>query len=153
MSHEWPPGLLGLLNGRNLEDKVGVTPMLVTVDGDGWPHVALLSAGEVLLEQPDGARLALWPDSTTSANLVARRLGMLALAFDGTWWLARLQVDATGLLEDLQEPRLGVRGRMVHLRADTVPYATLTASLSFELQDPEGTVFRWRQTIASLREA
>lgn len=79
MSHVWPPGLLGVLDGRDLADKIGVTPQLVTVDDDGWPHIALLSAGEVVLERPDGARLALWPDSTTSANLIARRLALLAV--------------------------------------------------------------------------
>lgn len=153
MCAAWPAGLLRLLDGHDLEARVGIIVQLMTVDDDGWPHVALLSAGEVVFQPPDRALLALWPQSSTSGNLIARRLALLCVAFEGAWWLARLEVVTTGPLADLQEPRLGVLARLVHLRADTVPYAQLDGSLHFQLTDPSEVVSRWRRTIISLRAA
>src|SRR5437879_3989755 len=74
-----PETLHRLLDGSDLDGKVGETMELLTVGPEGWPHVALLSAGEVLAATPEEIRLALWPSSQTTANL--RRTGQATLTF------------------------------------------------------------------------
>src|SRR4051794_21230861 len=42
---------------------------LSTVDPAGWPHAALLSAGDMVVLSSERIRFALFPQSTTVANL------------------------------------------------------------------------------------
>lgn len=57
--------------GRLLAAKEEVTALLVTTTDDGWPHVAMLSVGELTAVEPHRPRAALWPSSTATANLRA----------------------------------------------------------------------------------
>src|SRR5215472_12228686 len=71
------------LAGADLEAAVGLTILLLTVDDSGWPRVAMLSAGEVLAVGDRELRLALWPDSGSTASLERRGLATLALVLSG----------------------------------------------------------------------
>jgi hypothetical protein len=145
-----PDGLVRLLGGDELEARVGLTIELLTVDPDGWPGVALLSAGEVLALDRSTVRLALWPDSRTTANLARTGQGLLTLVDDGAAFGIRLE---TGPLADLPGPLAAFHGHVATVRRDEVGYARLTSGITFELPDPPQVVARWRATIAALRSA
>jgi hypothetical protein len=50
-ANEIPTGVLNYLNGEDLLSKAQAL-RLSTVDADGWPKAALLSAGDVLMVAP-----------------------------------------------------------------------------------------------------
>jgi hypothetical protein len=149
LSPALPDSLYRLLDGSDLESKVGETLELLTVGPEGWPHVALLSVGEVLAVAPAEIRLALWPSSQTTANLL--RTGQATLTSvrpEGACyvWLLAAPLDA-GL--ELATFRCSVQ----RLVLDRVDYADLTHGISFTLRDPSAVVARWEGVIAALRAA
>src|SRR5262245_34788838 len=87
--NQLPAAVRDLLSGDRLEDVVGFMAQLITVDGDGWPRVALLSPGEILATGPRRLRLALWPGSNTTANLTRAGRATLALVHEGASWYFR----------------------------------------------------------------
>jgi|SRR5580658_1806310 hypothetical protein len=147
-----PSGVVELLDGHDLEAGVGLTIQLLTADESGWPRVALLSVGEVLVLDDSILRLALWPGSRTTANLT--RTGRATLAFVHDHASYTLQVEARRAA-DLAEPaeRAVFCGRVAALQRDEVPYAVLTTGIAFDLPDPAPVLERWRTTIDALRRA
>jgi flavin reductase (DIM6/NTAB) family NADH-FMN oxidoreductase RutF len=141
-----------LLDGDDLEARVGLTIVLVTTRSDGWPNLALLSAGEVLVTGPREVRLALWPSSTTTANLKLEPRCLLAVVNDGAAHYLRCLAVAK---PDLSLAKGSVRS-CFHLtvenhRVDVVGYATLTSGITFELARPQETVTSWQETVRLLR--
>ena len=142
-----PVSLLAQFDGTNIDDKLAVSAMLATVAADGWPHVAYLSAGEVLALSVDRLRVRLWPGSGAAANL--RRSGRAALhaACEGAVWELRLEtVDAVDTSEYLILEMM--IGRVVSHRA---PYAEVLGMIGFALRDEAATLERWRAQIAHMR--
>lgn len=70
--------LFTLLDGKGLEDKQHEAMMLLTVTEDQWPHIAMISVGEVVALDEGNLRLALWPGTTTTGNMI--RTGKATLA-------------------------------------------------------------------------
>src|SRR5438270_13173115 len=89
---EVPEAVRSLLGGARLEDAVGLTVLLLTVDEEGWPRIAMLSAGEVLATGPRSLRVALWPHSSSTANLLRSPHATLALVHGGAGWYLRCRV-------------------------------------------------------------
>jgi hypothetical protein len=145
-----PDDLMVLLGGGDLAARVGFTIELLTAGEDGWPHVALLSVGEVLALDRCNLRLALWPGSRTTGNLTRARRAVLAFVYAQAAYRIRL---TTQRLPDLSTPalRAAFEGRVVELRADEVPYAVLKTGTTFELIDEPGVLSRWQSTIDALR--
>jgi hypothetical protein len=143
-------GVVELLDGHDLEARAGLTIQLLTADESGWPRVALLSVGEVLVLDDSVLRLALWPGSRTTANLT--RTGRATLAFVHDRASYSLQVEAQRAA-DLAEP-VGCAvfdGRVAAVHRDEVPYAVLRSGITFDLPDPAAVLERWRATIDALR--
>jgi hypothetical protein len=65
-----PAEVARYLDGTDLLAKTQAV-RLSTVDSAGWPHAALLSAGDMVVLPSERIRFALFPQSTTVAN--ARR--------------------------------------------------------------------------------
>ena len=149
---QWPDALRALLDGADLESKIGQAFQLLTVGTDGWPRIALLSAGELLITGPDVMRLALWPGSRTTANLIATQRASLAFALDGGAWLAHLHVGPATEV-DIGEKRACFEAVLSDISCDKVAYATVTSGVSFRLTDTGDVVSRWSRTIAALRTA
>jgi hypothetical protein len=147
-----PGDVARLLDGTELDDRVGVTVQLLTVDEGGWPRVALLSVGEVVALGPSALRLALWPGSHTTQNLTRTGVGTLALVHGGA--AHAIAIEATRL-PDLTEPspRAVFDATVREHRSDQVPYATLTGGIAFELTDPASVLPRWRETVERLLAA
>jgi hypothetical protein len=146
-----PDGLVAQLDGDRLDTKVGWTALLVTTDGEGFPHVALLSVGELLALRADVVRIALWPTSATTANLTARREALFMAAHEGGALKARLTVRASGSL-DGPPLRAWFETIVDSVSVDRVPYARLVSVASFEL-DSTSDLDRWRGTLEQLATA
>lgn len=147
-----PDVLLGFLDGTDLESKQGETLLLLTATPDGWPRLALLSAGEVYAPSAAEIRLALWPDSRTTANLASSGRATLSAILDGTAYDVELEARRG---TDIRQPGghlASFSAAVRSARADTVGYARLESGVRYRLNDPEQVLARWRSTIAALRE-
>ena len=149
---ELPVALRPLFDGRALGSKVGETFLLLTTAEDGWPHMAMLSVGELLARSPTKLEAALWLHSTATRNLERAGRGLLAIVADGAGYYVRLTAQRQGDLD------LGEDGRLARfeldvedVQEDRVDYARLTSSVRFELPDPASVVQRWERTIGALQ--
>ena len=57
------------LSGRDLESVSDKVILLVSLDGEGWPHAAVLSYFEVVAKDRENIRIATYADSRTTANM------------------------------------------------------------------------------------
>jgi flavin reductase (DIM6/NTAB) family NADH-FMN oxidoreductase RutF len=147
-----PDALADLLNGVDLHSKVGLTVELLTVGDEGWPNVALLSAGEVVVVGPSQVRIALWPDSQTSRNLAAREQCTLTLVQGGAAHYLRCRAASGGPLELSTGHRLARFDLTVsQYLVDEVAYARLESGAVFSLAQPDQTLEMWRLTVDALR--
>ncbi|MCW2570681.1 MAG: hypothetical protein JWO88_739 [Frankiales bacterium] len=124
----------------------GFTLELITTDTDDWPHVALLSVGEVLALTGPHLRLALWPSSTTASNLQRTNRGTLATVADATAYRLKLQVIPRGTLDGPAGPSAVFDARVVSVREDVAPYAVLESGIRFRLVEPDAVTARWAAT-------
>jgi len=60
------------LGGSDIESLSHLAIVVCTVDGDGWPHPAILSYFEVAAVDRQNLRLAVYTDSRTCANMRER---------------------------------------------------------------------------------
>jgi hypothetical protein len=144
-----PDGLAARLDGSDPAAQGGFTMLLVTTDVDGWPHVAMLSAGEVLIH---GERLwmALWPRSTATERLQGSGRGLIYAIVDDE--ALSLRLSCRSRPGPGEGPGLTVFGCAVEEAfSDRVGYAEITSGISFELRRPERDIPRWERTIAELR--
>ena len=90
-----PTGVRSFLNGQNLLSKTQAL-CLSTVDAEGWPHTALLSAGDVLALPSGRLRFAIFAGSGTAANLVRDGRLTLSMSLDGGMCELRMRVRTSG---------------------------------------------------------
>ena len=147
-----PAEIARLLDGTRLEQRTGHVFELLTVSDAGWPHVALLSVGELLAVGANRLMMALWPTTNTTANVRRSGRAVLQLYHDGAAYRTRL--DCRGLDDALVEgTQLAVFDcRVEQVQRDAVHYANLTSGPRIELADRRKVVDRWAATIAVLRE-
>jgi hypothetical protein len=126
---------------------------LLTVAEDGWPHLAWLGPGEVLAVERHSVALALWPRSSTRANLERSGRGVLQAVADGVVYRARLEVEPMGPIPVGDGELAGFLGRVGDIVVDEVAYAEVLSGLTYRLHDPEAVLARWRAQIHSLTEA
>ncbi len=149
-----PAAVREVLGGTDLERAVGLTVLLLTVDEAGWPRVAMLSAGEVLATGDRDLRLALWPDSSSTANLERRRLATLALVHGGAGWYLRCTARREADLALPGGRRLwSFALKVEEVLEDAVPYAELTGGIGFRLTEPHLVLAAWREAVSAMREA
>jgi hypothetical protein len=144
---------------RRLEDDpadhVGLTILVLTVAEERWPHLAMVSVGELVVVGADRLALALWPASTSAANLGRSGQATLALVCDGSSYSLRCRSDdgrALGPAAD-HPPLRGFGLRVVEVLEDVAPYADLLAGVTYRLHDPKATLSRWSATRAALHAA
>src|SRR5215207_8686012 len=78
VGQEIPDSIRPLFDGTDLEAREGLTILLLTTTEAGWPHLAMLSVGEIVAAGARELRLALWVNSTATTNLA--RTGQATLA-------------------------------------------------------------------------
>lgn len=109
---------------------------LLTIDEVGFPHVALLSRGQIRASQDPAELLAAVWGPGTRANLLARRRATVVLVSGQTAFYLKLTVVST--VEHAQ--RLGVVLRLAECTTDSaqVDLAPLGFRISAELAEREG---------------
>lgn len=126
---------------------------LLTSDAHGWPHVAWLGPGEVLVVDADTLVWCSWGNSTTSRNLAAQGQALLQAVVEGTVGKWRCEVEALGPLQVGDRVLAAFLGRVVEAKVDAVAYAEVLSGPRFRLNEPTGPVTeRWEQQLAALRE-
>jgi hypothetical protein len=146
-----PAEVARYLGGTDLLTKTQAL-RLSTVDSAGWPHAALLSAGDMVVLSSERIRFALFPESTTVANL--RRDGRITitLALDGG--MCEMRLNARPLAQSSPDVPLAFFEATVETtRVHVAPYAAVVSGLTFELHDPQAVLPRWQRQIAALRAA
>jgi hypothetical protein len=138
--------------GIDLAAGIGETFLLLPVGEDGWPHMAMLSVGELLAADAGTLRAALWLHSTATRNLTREGRGLLALVQDGAGYYLRCQAVRGPDLD------LGEDGRLAYFELkiqdvleDAVSYAVLTSGMTFKLHQPDQVLRRWQRTVDALR--
>jgi hypothetical protein len=77
-----PAQVAEYLDGTDLLAKTQAL-RLSTVNADGWPHASLLSAGDMLAMPSGRVRFVVFPQSTTTANLLRDHRVTMTLSLDG----------------------------------------------------------------------
>jgi hypothetical protein len=147
-----PPPVLALLDGRDLDGKVGETILLLTTGERGWPHVAMLSAGEVLAVAEDRVRLALWTGTETGDNLRRGARATLAVVLAGGGHYIEIALSSERPIEVDGSVHDRFDCTVERVLSDEVGYARLMSGITFELPDRAGVVARWQATVERLRE-
>lgn len=147
-----PGHILALLSGDALERHVGITFLLLSGSAEGWPHLAMLSVGEVLALDERHLHLALWPASTATDHLSRSGRATLALVHAGAGYSIRLSVRrASDLVTQLSGRLARFECVAEDILEDIAPYAVLEAGVRYRLKDPVATVYRWQEVISALR--
>jgi hypothetical protein len=144
---EIPAPVARALDADPLPDD-GLT-ILVLTERDGWPHLAMISRGEIVTTGPRTLRLALWPTASTVPALEAAGRTTLSLVVDGVAYLLRVLVQRGPDVAHLARFDAEVAGVL----EDEAPYATIASGVTFTLHDPPAVLDRWARTRAALREA
>src|ERR1044071_600594 len=82
VSNTVPAEVARYLDGTDLLTKTQAL-RLSTIDAEGWPHAALLSAGDMLVLPSERIRFALFSQSATTTNLARDGRISLTLALGG----------------------------------------------------------------------
>ncbi len=147
ISMDLPPAWVDQFNGLDLDSKLHVAALLLTVDDAGWPHLAYLSAGEVLAYDTHRVSLALWSASRSTANLRRVGHGVLHAAAESAIWETRLVAQPRADADEL----VVFDATVIGVRRHAAPYAEVTGLVSFRLNDPVSTLDRWRRQIERMR--
>lgn len=136
------------------ERQVGLTILVLSELESGWPHLAMVSVGELVVAADERLALALWPTSTCAANLARAGRVTLAVVADGLAFSLRCRVDHEFPISPHEDPAM--RGFVLRVTAaveDAAPYADLLTGVTYRLHDPQATLARWRRTRAALAAA
>ncbi len=143
-----PDELVDFLDGENLDRKISQAIGLSTVDERGWPHAAMLSAGDMTALDHSRIGIVLYAESTTSKNLA--RDGRLTLTFRHGRGLCEVRLRAIEKKADRQHRYFiatvkDVREHLAH-------YADVLSGVTFRLHDPASVIKRWNSQITSLHK-
>lgn len=141
-----------MLDGSDSDRWSRFTMSLVSVDDEGWPHIALLSVGEVLAVDERRLVMALWPGSTTTRSLTPEGRATLACVVGETAYSVHLDVHRGDDLPAGSMDHAWFECAVRESLADTVTYARLTTGIEFELPDRARVLERWHAVIDAMRE-
>ncbi|MBA4544519.1 MULTISPECIES: pyridoxamine 5'-phosphate oxidase family protein [Thermoactinomyces] len=142
--------LCQLFNGRSLEEKQHEAMMLLTVTEDLWPHIAMVSVGEILALDRTHLRLALWPGTTTTANILRTGKATLVVFFAGKAHYVRLSLKRLPELPGARHKRERFAASVVSAREDVAKYAEIRSGVTIDLKDPDAVLTRWSETLEEL---
>jgi hypothetical protein len=146
-----PPPVAHYLDGTNLLQKTQAL-RLSTIHPAGWPHAALLSSGEMLILPSGRLRFVIFPDSTTTANLMRDGRLTVSLALDEGIWEMRLKARRLARTSP-DVPLAFFEAELESARLHQAPYAAVTSGITFALHEPDAVLPRWQRQITALRAA
>ena len=139
------------LNGEDLASK-SIALQLSTVDSDGWPHTALLSAGEILV-LPDGRiRLVIFPNSGTAAHIARDGRATLTMPLDRGICEIRMHMRKLGESTAAGVALVIFEGQIQRIHKHLSGYANVESGLTFSLHEPKAVLDRWHRQISALRD-
>jgi hypothetical protein len=145
----------GVAGSAGVESAAGQTCLtafeLITVDPDGWPHVAWLGPGEVVPVTQVCVALALWPGSSTRQNLQQGR-AVLQVVVDGAVHRIRLEVEDLGPVPVRERQLAGFLGTVTEVKTDKVAYAEVLSGLTYRLHEQPAVLERWAEQVSNLVE-
>jgi hypothetical protein len=135
-------------DGRDTGAKSGTAYFLITVDDDGSPRPCMLSAGEILAVDDHTLRIAVWPDSSTAANL--RKGSQVVLCYVKPHTVLYVKGRAIRAREgQLLVAEIGVG----EVAADDHPGFAVTEGVRFAYEGiPAELAAAWSAQLAALRE-
>lgn len=131
----------------------GLTFELITTTEDGWPHVALLSVGEIVATGSRELRVALWTGTTTTRNLTLNGRATLMVIQGAAAYYMHLSIRRQSDLVLPHGKRAFFVASVEETLEDVVSYAVLTSGVAFELNEPAQTVAMWEETVEAMRAA
>ena len=144
------------LSGADIATRADEAIVICTVDGEGWPHPAVLSYFEVAAMDRGTLRLAVYTNSRTCANLRERRHATLILASAGL--VCYVRGIATELTPAMREAAYNA---MMAVRIDQVvfdeapqdlePGVAVTSGITYSRRTP-AALARAHAILAELRE-
>ncbi|MBO4221287.1 hypothetical protein [Bradyrhizobium neotropicale] len=150
-SSKIPDRVVRYLDGTELETKTQAL-RLSTVGSDGWPHAALLSAGDMVIMPSGRLRFAVFPQSTMTSNLEREGRLTIALSLDGG--ICEMKLRCRRLAHSSDDVPLALfEAEVESVRQHVAPYADVTGGVTFALHDPQAVLSRWQRQIAALRAA
>ncbi|CAH0173874.1 hypothetical protein SRABI96_01262 [Peribacillus sp. Bi96] len=141
-----------LLNGKELADKQHEAMMLLTVSEAGWPHTAMISVGEIVAISSKELRIGLWPETSTTANIIRTHKATLVLFWKGKAHYIRLSLVRLKELPTARYQRERFLAKVVSAREDVAKYADITSGIKIKLKNSKEVVERWDQTIEDMRQ-
>jgi hypothetical protein len=147
LGNELPQELRDDLSGQDLAAKWGQTIPLVTIDGNGFPHFAILSYGEILANGPSQLRIGLYPGSTTTRNIKERPyVSLLIVLGDSVYYVKGLAAEQPA--ENVVRFDVAVDQVLV----DNEPGAHITSGIGFEMaQGKQWWLEQSTKTLSALR--
>ena len=106
---ELPDDLFDALWNEDVSGQTGKAIVITTVDGEGWPHPALLSFREVGARDRGTIRLVTYADSNTTGNMRAN--GRVTVVFADE----RMTYYVKGTTKEIPAARAGTSSRFVTL--------------------------------------
>jgi hypothetical protein len=147
MKRELTLEVLELLNGKNLDNKQHEAFMLLTIDEENWPHTAMISVGEIVAKNAQEVYLGLWPETTTTKNIIRSKKATLVFFFQGKAYYIKLSLKQLPLLHHAKYKRERFIGKVENIREDRAKYASITSGVQINLNNPEEVIQRWEETI------
>ncbi len=147
---ELPIDIFELLNGQELEKKQHEAMLLLTVNEEGYPHNAMVSVGEVVALNHHQLRIGLWPNTSSTANILRSKKATLVIIYAGKAHYIRLSLKSLGILPNAEYKRERFEAEVVWLRSDEAKYADITSGIQINLKDPQEVLDRWGKTIKEI---
>ncbi|MGR6342240.1 pyridoxamine 5'-phosphate oxidase family protein [Priestia megaterium] len=130
------------LNGQDLKKKQHEVMMLLTVGEDGWPHTAMISVGEIIAMNRNELRIGLWPNTSTTANIIRTSKAILVLIYKGKAHYIRLSLERLEELSTTRYPRERFSAKVISVREDVAKYADITSGIKIELKNNKEVIER-----------
>jgi hypothetical protein len=150
-STELPAQVARYLDGNDLLTKTQAL-RLSTVDAEGWPHASLVSAGDMLALPSGRIRFVVFPQSTTTANMMRDGRVTVTLSLDGG--MCELRMTCRRLAHGSSDiPLAFFEGELIKVRVHKAPYAAVSGGVTFTLHEPQSVLPRWQKQIAAMKAA
>lgn len=148
--------LFGRLCGSAADSRSHLAIVVCTVDGDGWPHPAILSYFEVAAIDRQNLRLAVYTDSRTCANMRERGKATLVVVDERVVCYVRGQVKqlAPAMRAAPYNAKLGLRVEQVLFdepSQELEPDAYVTSGMTYSARSADA-LDRARAVLAELLE-
>jgi hypothetical protein len=110
----------------------------------------MISVGEIVAISRKELRIGLWPDTSTTANVIRTHKATLVLFWKGKAHYIRLSLERLKELPNIQYKRVRFHAQIVEAREDMAKYAEIRSGIKIDLKNPKEVVERWSVTIEDL---